>query len=145
MFRRIGPVDAAAEHGDCPSSRLQRALVRRSVDAPSEAADHRQPRLGQPAAQLFGRQTAGRCRMARADDGHGVVILLAERPAHGEQRRRIVDRLQAGRIILIENRQDTDRQPFKCLEFPIDGLQVFGAGPLADRLRQREADSVNLR
>ncbi len=54
--RRIGLVDAGAEHGDRPAAALQRCLVRGSVDARSQAGNdgdaHVDQRPGGGAADL---------------------------------------------------------------------------------------------
>jgi hypothetical protein len=77
LLPRVRDVGAAGQHGDGAATALERPDVRGAVDPQGHAADHGDPRRGQPATERPGDLEAIVRRAARADDGHRRRLVRA--------------------------------------------------------------------
>src|SRR5438105_15206478 len=95
------------EDGDRPPAGLKSAAVRRRVDPCGEAREDRDASLPELVAEAVrAPQPLGR-RMAGADYRDATRVLDRQRTARDEERRRVEDKAQVGRIILVEDGQET--------------------------------------
>ena len=101
VFRRIGHVDAAAQHADGIASRLQRALMHRQINAAGQAADHAHACLAKTAGEHachFSSIGAGLPRPHQRDHGPFQTV---ERTCIIQQIRRAVKLGQPAGIALV--------------------------------------------
>ena len=89
----IDDVDAAAQNGDRPLSRLQRGAVGDGIDAACQSADDGDARSRHVVREGAGRLTSVGRRLPGADDGHGALVLRRQLPTDVEHRRQVVDLL----------------------------------------------------
>ena len=122
VLRRIDHVQAAAQDRQGAAAVFQGPLVGRGVDAPGQAAHHRDP----PHRQGPGQAAAGLEAVVRggpgAHQGQGQVVLGQQGPFEEEQGRRIRDLLEAGRkagISLQENFHPGGGQPGQLRLHPV--------------------------
>src|SRR5262249_52705803 len=71
--------------------------------------------------------------MARADDGDRRQIEHGGLAAYGKKRRRVVDHLQPARIFWLPQRNESDAEGFRRLEFTLGILAGMDAGGTAPR------------
>jgi hypothetical protein len=96
VFRRIDSILASGEHGDGAFAKA--GAMRRRIDAARQARHDGEASLAQAARKNLRQLHAGRRRIARADHGdrrHGERGQMA---THRDERRRVIDHLQALRI-----------------------------------------------
>ena len=87
------------------------------IDAARQPRDDAEAGVAQVARQPFGEFDAGRRGVARADDGDQRPRQHGELAAHRQQRRRIVDHLQARRIIRLAERDEVDAARARRFQF----------------------------
>ena len=107
-----------------------------TIDAAGEPGGDAEAGIAQFAGDAFGELDAGRGGIARTDDRdhrHGQRGSLA---AHGKQRRRIVDHLQAQRVVRLAGRHQADTHRGGRLEL------ALGIGARTDAGRTRRAASA---
>ncbi len=104
MFGRIDAVVTARQHRD--RAGLQTCAMRGRIDPARQARGDAEPGLAELAREPFGEFEPGRRRIARAHDGHHRHRQRGEVSAHREQRRRIVDHRQPGRIVRLAQRDE---------------------------------------
>jgi hypothetical protein len=97
---------AAGQHRD--GAGRQTGAMGGGVDAARQARYGAEACRAQVARQPLSEFDAGRRSVARADDGDQRPRQHGELAAHREQRRRVVDHLQARRIIQLAERDEVD-------------------------------------
>jgi hypothetical protein len=102
VLRRIDAVVAAGEHGD--RARGETAAVGGGVDAACQAGDHGEAGVAEVAREPLGEAQAGSRGVARADNGDRRQVERRRPPAHRQERRGVVDHLQAARIVGLAQR-----------------------------------------
>ena len=110
MLRRIDPVVAAGQHGDRAAS--DRRAMRGLIDAARQPGDDDEAGIAEIARQLAGEFQSGAGGVARADDRDHRPRQHVRRPAHAEQRRRILERRQPRRIGGFARRDQRDADLF---------------------------------
>ena len=101
VFRRIDAIKPAPQHAECGSAGREASSVRGAVSSPSQAGHDNQPTNGELGSQPPRHFQRIRCRRPRADDCDtrlGEGLQAATDPEH---RRRIANRAQQRRIVLI--------------------------------------------
>ncbi len=141
VFGRVDVEQAAAEHGDRPSTRLERTAVGGGVDTSGESGDDREPGQRQPSPQLFANFFAVVGGVPRTDDRNRNRVGWFDFPESEKQAGRIVDFLERRRIVGVLPVDDLDLILFARFEELSKAIRVFG---LTDFSAKFAADSRHL-
>ena len=115
MLARIYHINAAAKHGDSARAGVQRRVVRYAVNAARQAAHHGDARIRNIAHHLFRDLNAVGRRLARADYGDRAFVVGQQIAFDIQQRRQVVDLLEARRIVGIVPGERADTAAFQRL------------------------------
>jgi hypothetical protein len=129
-------------HG--PPLGLHRPAVRGGIHSARKPADDREAGAGQFAAQLLGDGPTGRRNAARPHDGHRMLIALLHDPADIQERGRVRNHAEPGRVAGIQIRNDAAPKPLEQLQLPIDSPLILRIGAPDDRLRHGAAHAARL-
>ena len=132
---RIDAVMAAGEHRD-RAGREARAM-RGGIDAARETRDDDEAGVAEIARQPLGEPHAGRRGIARADDRDHRQGERRGVAAHRKQRRRVVDHLQAQRIVRLADATRRDAERLRGLDLALGVLRASRCG--RDGTRRRAA------
>ena len=142
MFRRIGPVDPAAQHGNRAPLRSKRTPVGRCVHSSREPAHHRHTCRRQIMAQFFSQNTPGSRRTPGPHNRHSQLILLRQCAGDVQEWRRVRNHLQSRGIDRAQEVQNLNLLTLDGFEFPLDVPTGRTIGPSPDRVRQLRTTSL---
>jgi hypothetical protein len=149
VFRRIDAIKASRQHREGTGGEAR--PVGGGVDPAREARGDREARAAEIAREPFGKAHPRRRRIARADDGDHGQRKRRRPAAHRQQRRSVVDHLQATRIVRFAQRQQGHPQSGGGLELALgilarvyaDGSgRAAAAGEIGQRVQGRARSAV---
>ena len=105
MGARVDAVQPGAHEGDAAAGAVQRALVRRTVDALGQARHHGDALAAQRGGKAAGIQQALRRGVTAADHGHRRTLQQVEPAERVHQQRRVTEMQPGGGIVGIAQRQ----------------------------------------
>ena len=151
VFARVDHVHAAAENGDGSRPGVERRAVRHAVHAPRQPADYRNAAGGYLRRQLSRGFAPVSGRSARPDHRHRALVAGQNLALDVQQRRLVVNLLQARRIVVVVPSQRADAGADDALHLIVrvdlaSGFDDLARGgsvqPRAAQVRQPRAPSL---